>query len=201
MLAEWRGFAMATTELKKWEKEEIMAQRFAEVIRYAQRVGKSGTEIRSSQKNLADKIEVAGTMITRYLSGKVQFGNIKSETARLIAEAAGLHVGSLYAWIVDGKDAAMVLEEKLRGEPVAFKPLEMAEKLVVALRKEEGQEAPASQERYKQEREYLAKMEVESPLLFGRFIASMNAEKVLAKLEFGEELEKEDRELLMKLIA
>lgn len=192
--------AMETTELKKWEKEEMMAQRFAEVIRYAQRVSKSGTEVQATQKSLADKIEVAGTMITRYLSGKVQFGNIKSETARLIAEAAGLHVGSLYCWIIEGKEAAMQHEERLRGEPVAFKPLDLAERLVDALRHEESA-GPVERQDWRAEREYLARLEAESPLLFGRFVASMNAERVLAKLEFGEALEKGEKELLKQLIA
>jgi transcriptional regulator with XRE-family HTH domain len=188
---------------QQWEKREAQAQRFAEVIRHAQKVCRTGTAPRASQRELADRLQVAGTMVTRYISGRVQFENIKTETAQLIADAAGISVGSLYAWIQEGRERAMEVEARVKGQPVAFTPRDLAAKLLELLEQEEG--TPPEPERLKRrdwslQKRQLIELEAQSPTLFGRFVATLGAESVLAKLEFGEDLDEVEEEKLQELL-
>lgn len=179
---------------------ELRAQRFAEVIRYAQKVCGKGSGERASQRELADRIDVAGTMVTRYLSGSVDWSNCKTHTAALIAKAAELHVGSIYVWIDQGREAALQHEAQLRGRPVAFQPLDLARELTAMLEAEphEAGELGVSIQLLKAR---LEDAERESPRLFGTLVAKLGAESAVAKVQFGEPLSSQELEIISVLLG
>lgn len=181
------------------EPRELRAQRFADLIRYAQKVCGRGSGERASQRELADRIEVAGTMITRYLSGSVDWQNIKASTVALLAQAAELHVGTAYVWIEEGRDAAFAHEARIRSRPTAFQPLDLARELTAML-EAEPHDLPARID-YCTVKAKLEAIEAESPRLYASFVSRIKAEDALAKIEFNQHLEPEDWEKINELLG
>jgi transcriptional regulator with XRE-family HTH domain len=178
---------------------DLRAQRFADLIRYAQRVCGRGDSSKASQRELAERIEVAGTMITRYLSGTVDWSNIKTQTARLIADAAEMDVGSIYVWIENGREAAFRHEAQIRSRPVSFGPLELARELTAMLEQQGGERSAGPD--YRLVREKLVAVEGESPRLFSSLVGRIGAEGALAKLEFGHPLTEEEWQQINTLLG
>lgn len=178
---------------------ELRAQRFADLIRYAQKVLGRGSGEKASQRELADHIRVAGTMVTRYLSGSVDWYNCRTHTAALIAAAAELHVGTVYVWIEEGREMAFRHEALIRSRPAAFRPLDLARELVVMLQQESTDDEPVLD--YSVVKQKLAAVEAESPRLYGSFVHRIGAEGALAKIEFGQPLSDEEWQKINELLG
>lgn len=182
-------------------EQEVREQRLAEIVRYAQQRLGSGASQRASQRALSERLSCAPTMIGRYLTGNVVFGNMRAETVRALAEAAELDVGTLFVWIERGRDAAMAHEQHLRGEPVAFQPVDLARRLVTLL--EASPAAAVEQDPPQVDVQglmtLLEETRRESSRLFDRMVRALNAEAMLQRLAIGEP-EEDDWRLLGALL-
>jgi transcriptional regulator with XRE-family HTH domain len=118
--------------------QELRDARFAEIVRYAQTaLGGNGSN-RASQRELAEALGIAPTMVTRYLSSNCDWRNLKATTIEALAKAARLEVGTLFVWIADGRDAAMVYERRMSSKPRAFHPVDLARELASMLEASEA---------------------------------------------------------------
>ena len=118
--------------------------RFAEIVRYAQTVLGGQASGRASQRELAEALGVAPTMVTRYVSSNCDWRGLKASTLEALAKAARLEVGTLFVWIHEGRDAAMAYERRMSAEPKAFRPVDLARELTAMLESQERvKEEPA----------------------------------------------------------
>ncbi len=113
--------------------QELRDARFAEIVRYAQTALGGKASNRASQRELAEALGIAPTMVTRYLSSNCDWRNLKATTIEALAKAARLEVGTLFVWIADGREAAMVYERRMSSKPRAFQPVDLARELASML--------------------------------------------------------------------
>ncbi len=113
--------------------QELRDARFAEIVRYAQTVLGGNGSNRASQRALAEALPVAPTMVTRYLSSNCDWHGLRAATIEALAKAARLEVGTLFVWIAEGRDAAMVYERRMSTKPRAFHPVDLARELASML--------------------------------------------------------------------
>ena len=182
---------------------ELQGMRLAEIVRYAQKQLGGDASQRASQRALSEKLGIAPTMIGRYLTNNVCFNNIRAETVRALADAAGLNVGTLYTWMEHGRDAAMAYEQRLNAEPVAFEPIDLAKQLVRILEEAPPAAADAAAEPPAIDSNglmaLLEEARREGPRLFDRMVRAMAAEAMLQRLAIGE-LEPDDWLVLAQLL-
>jgi transcriptional regulator with XRE-family HTH domain len=118
--------------------------RFAEIVSYAQVVLGGQASGRASQRELAEALGVAPTMITRYKSKNCDWRGLKASTLEALAKAARLEVGTLFVWINEGQGAAMAYERRMSAEPKAFRPVDLARELTAMLEsQEQAKQEPA----------------------------------------------------------
>lgn len=111
--------------------------RFAEIVSYAQVVLGGQASGRASQRELAEVLGVAATMVTRYKAGNCDWRGLKASTLEALAKAARLEVGTLFVWINEGRDAAMAYQRRMSAEPRAFRPVDLARELTAMLESQE----------------------------------------------------------------
>jgi hypothetical protein len=117
----------------------------------------------------------------------------------LIAQAAELHVGSVYVWMEEGREAAFAHEARIRSRPVAFQPLDLARELTAMLEAEPHDAVSAID--YAVIKQKLKAIEAESPRLYASFVARIKAEDALAKIEFNQHLNPEEWEKINELLG
>lgn len=194
--------ARVDTEGQVLSGEDLTAQRFREVIDYAlvQRGGPGG---RASQRDLAEQLGIAATMVTRYLTHRAAFDGLRATTVERLALACNLEVGAIYAWIRDGRAAAMAYQQRLQSEPVAFSPLDLAERLAALLRQQAVDPAdsplPPTPD-YDCLRLALDDARAVAPALFDRLVALTKAAQTLERVRAVEELDQQDWLRLQQLL-
>jgi len=182
---------------------EVQAARFAEIVRHAQRVlGGSGG--RASQRDLAVNLGIAPTMTGRYLAGNVDFRNLRAITIEKLAAATQLEPGALFAWIRDGREAAMDYQQLMCQEPVAFAAVDLARKLVTLLEEdpEPGYKSglPQSEPDYGALQQDIQDQRDVAPALFDRLVAMASAEETLEKVAVPSPLDESDWLKLQQLL-
>jgi transcriptional regulator with XRE-family HTH domain len=183
------------------DASEMQTARFAEIVRYAQRVlGGSGTK--ASQRDLAAALGIAPTMTGRYLTGNVDFRNLRAITIEKLAAATQLEPGALFVWIRDGREAAMAYQQMMQQEPVAFEAVDLARKLVTLLEDSDpprpGQLVPEPDYRALQH-DIQDQREV-APAMFDRLVAMVGAASVLEGVAVAAPLEEGDWLKLQQLL-
>jgi transcriptional regulator with XRE-family HTH domain len=158
--------------------------RFAEIVRYAQKVlgGASG---RASQRDLAAALGLAPTMVGRYLSANADFHHLRAITIERLAAAAQLEPGALFVWIREGRSAAMAYQQLMQQQPVAFEPIDLARQLVAML--DSGDPAvPAGavepMKDYGALQQDIADQRAVAPAMFDRLVAMADAAATLEKV-------------------
>jgi transcriptional regulator with XRE-family HTH domain len=158
--------------------------RFAEIVRYAQKVlgGASG---RASQRDLAAALGLAPTMVGRYLSANADFHHLRAITIERLAAAAQLEPGALFVWIREGRSAAMAYQQLMQQQPVAFEPIDLARQLVAML--DSGDPAvPAGavepMEDYGALQQDIADQRAVAPAMFDRLVAMADAAATVEKV-------------------
>jgi hypothetical protein len=111
---------------------ESRKRHFKEVIEYAmERVSTGGH--RASQRQLAERIMCAPGMIRRYLDMQTSVEGLKFVTLLSIAKACRLDPGTLFVWIEQGRQSALLHEAALHGTVPPFGALDLAKRLVEIL--------------------------------------------------------------------
>lgn len=161
---------------------EVRAQRFAQIVDYALRMlgAESGTVV-STQRQLADFLGCSETMIHRYRTARVDFWHLKAATIWRLGQASRLHVGALFTWVLEGREAAMAYERAFTGVRSAD-PLILAEELVVMLKHRHREEKPQGVD-YELLRMALAAKCEESPALFRQLVKALSMEPCLQKVD------------------
>lgn len=131
--------------------ESIGEQRkrhFREVVEYAlERVSTGGQ--RASQRQLAERIMCAPGMIRRYLDMETSVEGLKFLTLYSLSKACRLDPGTLFIWIEEGREPAMLHEAALSGTIPPFGALDLARQLVRILEQDDrgggdlGSDGPA----------------------------------------------------------
>lgn len=172
---------------KALSETEVRRKRFQEIVRYALEVN-TQTDRRFSQRDLADKLKVAPTMITRYLQGRVEFWSMKAVTLDFLAKSCGLDVGTLYAWIEKGRDEAIRHQERVEQEPAIARPQDLLRRALSMLENEKkppGQKGP----RYPALRKAIRDLRLSvGEAVYPRLIRLAEAEAALQAVEAGEDL-------------
>ena len=119
------------------DKRAEQDARFAEIVGYAQVVLGGQASGRASQRELAEYLNVAPTMVTRYKAGNCDWLGLKASTLESLARAARLEVGTLFVWINEGREAAMAYEQRMSAEPKAFRPVDLARELTAMLERQD----------------------------------------------------------------
>ena len=185
------------------ETSACTAVRFREVIDYAltQLSGPSG---KASQKDLADQLQLAPTMVTRYLTQRAAFDGLRATTVERLASVCGLETGAIYTWVRDGRAAAMAYQQRFSAKPVAFSPLELAEQLVTLLQEQQGLPAAAEARVLAPDHEGLLQAlesaRAVAPALFDRLVALTKAAQTLERVRAAEDLDQQDWFKLQQLL-
>lgn len=185
------------------ETSACTAVRFREVIDYAltQLSGPSG---KASQKDLADKLQLAPTMVTRYLTQRAAFDGLRATTIERLASVCGLETGAIYTWVRDGRAAAMAYQQRFSAKPVAFSPLELAEQLVTLLQEQQGvvsmDGTPSPPPDYDGLLQALADARAVAPALFDRLAEITKAAPTLERVRAAEDLNQQDWLTLQQLL-
>lgn len=181
--------------------------RLPEIVDYALRVCGSEAGVRTSQRELARHLLVAPGMVGRYASGQVSFDHLKASTVYLLAQAARLHVGTLFVWNREGQEAAMDYEHRLSNgtdSSAGLRPLELAELLVSKLRQQallQEQAAATPQMDWAGLDALIAQQQQPSPELFERLVAALGAQDALDAVAQRQELSDQHWTLLRQLLA
>lgn len=186
------------------EAGDCTAIRFREVIDYAltQLGGPSG---RASQKDLADQLQLAPTMVTRYLTQRAAFDGLRATTIERLASVCGLETGAIYTWVRDGRAAAMAYQQRFSAKPVAFSPLELAEQLATLLQRQASSQEQAAaaaplQPDYDGLLQALEDARAVAPALFDRLLEITKAAPTRLRVEAAEELTQQDWLKLQQLL-
>lgn len=156
---------------------------FREVVEYAlERVSTGGQ--RASQRQLAERIMCAPGMIRRYLDMETSVEGLKFLTLYSLSKACRLDPGTLFIWIEEGREPAMLHEAALSGTIPPFGALDLARQLVRILEQDDrgGEEAagdgpaPPSLDPV---RLRLAALENEVGALFERMVRLTEAEQAI----------------------
>jgi transcriptional regulator with XRE-family HTH domain len=177
----------------------LAATRFGEIINFALRRLGHG-EGRASQRDLAAAIGVAPTMVGRYRAAAADFEALRAVTVERLAAACGLEVGALFAWIREGREAAMAYQQRISHEPVAFEPIDLARQLVALLEQDEPLTALERQPDYGALQRDLADARAIAPALFDRLVQMTAAAPSLEKVEAAAELDDQDWLKLQQLL-
>jgi len=162
---------------------------FREVIEYAlERVSTGGQ--RASQRQLAERIMCAPGMIRRYLDKETSVEGLKFLTLYSLSKACRLDPGTLFIWIEEGREAAMLHEAALGGTIPPFGALDLARQLVRILEQDDrgGQDAagdgpaPPSLDPV---RLRLSALEHDVGPLYQRMVRLTQAEAVIELVETG----------------
>lgn len=119
---------------------------FQELLHYCREVLGRGTRL-ATQRELAEALDIAATMAGRYIGGGTEFNNLRAITVQRIAAAAGLDVGTVYLWVEQGRQAAMLHQEQLDQRPLRFTALDYVREAAALLeqqRRPEGEPEPES---------------------------------------------------------
>lgn len=168
-------------------------------MRFAMEIN-TQSDRRFSQRDLADKLKVAPTMVTRYLQGRVEFWSMKAVTLDLLAKSCGLDVGTLYVWMEQGRDAALLHEERMAAQPTMTKPEDLLRRALSLL---ENEKKPPGQKRCRYPALIKAIEDLKDSvgeLMFERLVRLSGAEEVLQRLAQGEELWLDAEDTLAKLL-
>lgn len=174
---------------------------------YALRVCGSEAGVRTSQRELSRRLLVAPGMIGRYLAGQASFDALRASTIYLLAQAARLHVGTLFVWNREGQEAAMDYEYRLSNgtdSSAGLRPLELAELLVSKLRQQallQEQAAATPQMDWAGLDALIAQQQQPSPELFERLVAALGAQEALDAVAQRQELSDQHWTLLRQLLA
>ncbi len=176
------------------------SRRFVEVIDYALQVfgAEAGTSL-GAQRRLSEAVGVSTTMLTRYKQG-VDFDNLKCATIRQLAKVMGIDPGAIFAWIEEGREAAMEHQRLLAAKPVAFSPFDLMKELEISLRRAIPVEA--IEQPHLRADELAAAVDSwrqDSPVLFDRFVAALGLAALLEELPSRAGLEPQEWEQLAEL--
>jgi len=154
-----------------------------------------------SQRELAEKLHLAPTMVTRYLTGNVEFNSLRAITIELLAKACGLTETSVFLWIREGREAAMLFEERCRQDVTPLAPLDLARRLVMAL--EKG--GALGQTEVELDREWVQSLLDEQRRAVGErgfavLVEANRAESSLRRFEENEPLSGADVDILSELL-
>lgn len=194
---------LETTTQAAPAQDDLVALRFREVVDYAlSRLG--GPAGKASQRELAEQLELAPTMVTRYLTQRAAFDGLRAATIERLAVVCQLEPGAIYAWIRGGRAAAMAYQQRFSSRPVAFSPLELAEQLVALLREQQGASS-ADQDRapapdYDGLLQALADARAVAPALFDRLAEITKAAPTLERVRAAEDLNQQDWLTLQQLL-
>lgn len=173
----------------------LAATRFGEIINYALR-HLGGADGPASQRELAARIGVAGTMVGRYRGAAADFEGLRAVTVERLAAACDLEVGTLFTWIREGRAAAMAYQQRISSDPVAFEPIDLARQLVQLLEPRPNTTAalpaPDPQPDWDALRRDLRDARAVAPSLFDRLVLISDAAPALEKVEAAAELDEQD---------
>jgi transcriptional regulator with XRE-family HTH domain len=124
------------------DARELEDTRFAEIVRYAQTVLGGQASGRASQRDLANALGIAPTMVTRYKSRNCDWRGLRASTIEALAKAARLEVGTVFVWLHEGREAAMAYERRMSAEPRAFRPVDLARELTAMLEQQDDEAGP-----------------------------------------------------------
>ena len=178
---------MVISAMAEQQEQALRRQRFQEIVRYAMEVN-TQSDRRFSQRDLADKLKVAPTMVTRYLQGRVEFWSMKAITLELLAKSCDLDVGSLYVWIQEGRAKALEHQERIESEPSMTRAEDLIKRALVML---ENEKKPPGQKpiRYPALRKAIRDLRLAvGEAVYERMVRLAGAEQALAAVEAGEDL-------------
>lgn len=185
------------------EVSEDRSIRFAEIVRYAQKV-MGGGRGRASQRDLAAALEIAPTMTSRYLAGNADFHNLRAVTIERLAAVAQLEPGALFVWMRQGRQAAMAYQQLMQQSPVAFEPVDLARQLVAMLEEDVSAVVPPQLVEPTADYEGLARdiadLRAVAPALFDRLAQMLQGAPVLERIEAAEPLSEADWLTLQELM-
>lgn len=182
------------------QEQALRRQRFQEIVRYAMEIN-TQNDRRFSQRDLADKLKVAPTMVTRYLQGRVEFWSMKAITLELLAKSCDLDVGSLYVWIQEGRAKALEHQERIESEPSMTRAEDLIKRALVML---ENEKKPPGQKslRYEALKRALDDLKGSAgELMFERMVALADAKAALSAVERGGELDSAGASKLAALLG
>lgn len=110
--------------------------KFQELLHYCREVLGRGTRL-ATQRELAEALDIAATMAGRYIGGGTEFNNLRAVTVQRIAAAAGLDVGTVYLWVEQGRQAAMLHQERLDQRPLRFTALDYVREAAALLEQQQ----------------------------------------------------------------
>lgn len=178
--------------------------RLPEIVDYALRLCGSEAGVRTSQRELARRIGLSPGIVGRYAAGEVAFTGLKASTVQQLAEVMHLHVGTLYVWHRQGREAAMDYEHRLSsGSSIAaLRPLALAELLVDKLRQQAvlDEQPPEPQVDWPALQATIDGQRQQSVALFERLVELLDAEPVLSRVAQRQPLGDEDWVLLRRLL-
>lgn len=108
------------------------ASRLREIVEYALALGNARSG-KFSQRDLAVSLNLAPTMVTRYLTGNVDVLGLKFSTIELLASACELTETTLFTWIRSGRSDAMNVEERFHQGLMSHQPIDLARRLLDSL--------------------------------------------------------------------
>lgn len=190
-------------------QRRVRDERFADLMNYA--LAKLGAErgaMQGAQNELAAALGVSSTMIHRYRNGGAEFDALKARTVAQLAKVLSFDVGTVYAWVDAGRQAALEHERRISNRPVGFTPAELARELArmlerygSALDEAVPQGPPVLQcqrllEVIRQKRE-------PAPDLFDQLVEILKLAPLLEEMERGglSDLERDQWEALGKLLG
>ena len=179
--------------------DEIVQQRFAEICVYALEVlGGSGSRL-ASQRELAEAICVAPTMLTRYLHSGCDWYSLKARTVAALARVTHMEPGSLFVWIEAGREAAMEHQRSLGSTPLTT-TVDLAEQLLARLREDAKQQLTANGPDYAGLIALIEKERSAGDILFDRLTQGLGCSGALAAAMEKKELSDEDWTMLSRLL-
>jgi len=179
--------------------DQTTYRRFAEICQYAQRaLGGDGSRL-VTQRELAESLGCAPTMVTRYLHSGADFFSLKSRTIVALARACRLEPGTLFVWIEHGREKAMEYQRCLGASPMASS-LDLAEELLSRMREEAKAKVATNGPDYDGLIAFINQERQQGGLFFTRLTESLNAEHALAAALESQLLTDEDWEVLARLL-
>jgi hypothetical protein len=150
-------------------------------------------------------------MIRRYLDKETSVEGLKFLTLYSLSKACRLDPGTLFFWIEEGREAAMLHEAALHGTVPPFGALDLARRLVDILEEQEGgggesvaNDSGPPPPNLDGIRHRLASLEEEVGQLFGRMVRLTDAADVVDRVQTGlnapDELSAKDWEALAALL-
>lgn len=177
--------------------------RFTEIISFAQTMCGAEAGERASLTELAAELRVSPSIVNRYRSGAVHFGNLKAETVRRLAEVCRVQPGTLYVWMRDGRAAAEVYERQVSTGMRTEEPsaLALAEMLVEQLRQQQPLHQAEPELRYDMLQAVIEEAAADGGSFWQRLVTLLKAEPVLERVQQHEELSDDDWTTLRQLLA